>query len=210
MSGAIIFWISLPITIVLIFFIAYYWRSCDPTIKLTDKLDFTAKTIFASVALVSLFVAYQTLRINIHKERVKAAFDFLQRYDKQEERDAREKIDALFLRTGEMREYLNDDIPSDRIKGFHDTLTTEDEKAARIVMSFFEDLALSVRAGYALESIAYRSLGPGAIRFINGLRPFIKKTHNKTGESLYYDDALHLFNCWKRKMSVHQKAANLK
>jgi len=173
-------WMSPRVLFVLAFFsfgvtasgVISFWKYSRDEIP--AKIDFTAKTAFGSAAVLSLLVGYQTLRLNIHQKQIDAAFQFLARYDKEDERKARRKIDALIGRTGKLREYTNDDVPDPRVDGFTICILADPaaEDAAATVLNYFEDLALAMKSGYISEAIIFRSLSPTVIKLINALRPY--------------------------------------
>ncbi|GAB1487967.1 hypothetical protein MASR2M8_04100 [Opitutaceae bacterium] len=180
---------------VCLFLLIYaYWVSETDFGK---RIDFSVKTAFGSAALMSLLVAYQTLRLNIYKDQVKGTFEFLSRFDRAEEKKARNDLDALFSRAGSLREYLFDDVPEPRMRAFNEVITAEEKEAARTVMAFFEDVALAVRTGYASEAVMYRSLGPVAILYVNALRPYIEHVRQRDLDPLYFEDSMIMLRHWR-------------
>lgn len=174
---------------------------CAEETELAKEIDFSVKAAFGSAALMSLLVAYQTLRLNIYKDQVKGAFEFLSRFDRPEEKKARNDLDALFSRVGALCEYLADEIPNDRVQGFIESISEEEKEVARTVMAFFEDVALAVRTGYASEAVMYRSLGPVSILYVNALRPYVEYIRKRDLDPLYFEDSMIMLRHWRRALS---------
>lgn len=175
--------------------IAMYWHYKPETV---DRIDFTAKTLLGTAAVVSLVVAFQTLVLKIYSDKVKAAFDFLARFDKIEEREARRKVGLLLARTGSLASYRDDLIPGDRILGFKAALNDDDRNAAYAFLAYVEDIALAIRSGFVHEAVLCRSIRPTLVRLLDGLRPFVVITQFEEEDPSYYEEAMFLWEQWRR------------
>ena len=195
MNGRIIYLLASGFALALIVLNLLYWQASGNR-PASDIIDFGAKTTFGAAACVSLLVAYQTLRLNIHKDQIKGAFEFLARFDRAEERTARDNLDRFFESNGSLAPYLNGPIPPDLTEKFIQAFTVENKQEARAALAFYEDLALAIRSGYAHEGIVFRSLGTFSVRFLNELRPHIKKFQADEGNPAYYEDAMYLLERW--------------
>jgi hypothetical protein len=194
MRGTAVFISSILLGILLALSIYSYCKNS----KTTDaKIDFTVKTLFGSAAIISMLVGYQSLRLNIYKDQIKGAFEFLTRFDKTEEREARDCIDLLISRTGDLSTYDDKSIPTKRIEGFQLSLDEKTTKACRNTLSYFEDVALAIRVGYAHEGVIWNSIGPTAVYYLTALRPYISINRKTVEDNIYYKDAERLMKHWR-------------
>jgi hypothetical protein len=199
MRSRLLVHLSFVLTVTLCVVNWFFWRA---ETSLSARIDFSVKTFFGTAAGVSLLVAYQTLRLNIYKDQIKGAFEFLTRFDREDERRCRDRVDELVKRTGSMGEYRLDNIPKSRLDGFIVAASAEDLAAARAVVSFFEDLSLAVRCGFAHEAVVYRSLGPVLLLYMDALRPYIAYIRKRDGDPVFYEDAMLLYDHWKHGFSI--------
>lgn len=169
--------------------------------KAFDKLAFAVTAILTSAGALSMLLSFQQMHFTIHREGIKGTYEFLARYNTERFREQRSTVRSLFKVTGDLKECLHDQISQERKKGFLSAMKPEHEEAAASLMSFFEDMALGIRAGYIDEVSAYRSLGPVTILYINGLRPYIENLQKERGDTIYYEDALLLLRHWKDSKS---------
>lgn len=191
--------IALFVCVLVLSSIAGYFKFED---RARERLDFVLRTAVVAAAGASLMVAYQTSRLNVYKDQVKGAFEIIAKFDDSDNRKQRDRVDKLLQKTGFLQEYRFDAIPEARLEGFLSAASNKDLLAARSVVSFFEDLALTVRCGYANEAVLFRSLGPVALLFLDGLRPYIYFVQRRDRDVTYYEDALILYDRWKHGYSI--------
>jgi len=208
MSARLLFviWFLILCTVVVVIFA--YWRYSSD-VGIAGKIDFAAKSAFSCAAVASLFVGYQTLRLNIHQKQIDAAFLLLARYDKEDERKARRKVEALIAKTGRLREYQDDAVPPLRIEGFSQAIQSDEnlEEAINTILGYFEDVSLALKSGYASEAILYRSIHPTAIKLVTALRPYVHHYRRREGTDVYYEDAVDLATRWRKGLSVRSRSA---
>jgi hypothetical protein len=167
-------------------------------------IDFIAKAFFGAGGLVSMAVALQALHLNATRQRVTVAFAFLERYDCDDFISVRHFLDNPTPRSGIWSEFHLEKISPNQAEGFYISINQTPEMGAKIrsLLGFFEDMALGVATSHADEGTLHRSLRPSVIYFMSRLAPYIAYERLRTGDALYYEDALKLARAWSQDVSV--------
>lgn len=180
----------------------FQYAKTGPTAK--ELVDFVAKALFGFAGFASLAVALQALLIAANRARIDKAFEFLAKYDA-----------ADFI---EVRNYLDNEqpIPADNLLRCHQAISSGQAEGlylkinsnesikikVRLMLAFFEDMALAIGTGHADESVLFRSLRPSVIFYLTRLMPYIKHFRTKENDTLYYEDAVKLAQAWNDQRSV--------
>jgi hypothetical protein len=159
--------------------------------KKREEVKFIAAVCAAGAAIYSAYYSGTTLRLNIHRDKQKRAYEIL---------DSFNKVDLVGVRI-----LIDQDLATaDTTILAYKAITTDPQKHSnvRYLLGVLEDLAIGVRTGYVDEQVLWRSLEFTVQYYYDGLRLYIDGLRTARGNMMFYNELESIVSCWREGKSI--------